>query len=161
MTKRRAPLSYELALTKVASLLGWPACALTLGQSERTVRNWSDPDASAGIRMDAAETLDLAYQEAGGVGAPFLECYATRLKTGLADGLGSAEAIAAAAAAAAKEGGEAVAAAIIAARPDASDQDFVIAEKELEEAISAKNAALAAIRQRRRAEMNLTGAHQP
>lgn len=156
MTKRRAPLSFELALTKVAGLIGWERAAAIVGQSERCVRNWSDPDAAAGIRMDAAEKLDIAYQEAGGNGAPFLECYALRLKAALADAFGSAEAIASAAAAAAKEGGEAISAAINAARPEASDFDYANAERELEEAINAKTVALRAIRDRRLAERNLS-----
>lgn len=161
MTKRRAPLSYELAITKVAGLIGWDKAAGIVGQSERCVRNWSDPDAAAGIRMDAAEALDLAYQEAGGTGAPFLECYALRLKAAFAETFGSAEAVASAAACAAKEGGEAVAAAIHAARPGASASDFAIAERELEEAINAKTVALRAIRNRRMAEANLSGGTEP
>jgi len=156
MTKRRAPLTYELALTKVAGLIGWPRTAEILGFAERTVRNWSDPDTSAEIRAGAMEQLDIEYQQAGGAGAPFLEVYATRLKTALANTLGSAEAIAAATEIAAKESGEAVAAAIRAARPDANDADYASAERELEESIAAKTVALAAIRQRRAAEKQLT-----
>lgn len=156
MTKRRAPLSFELALTKVAGLIGWERCAGILGQAERTVRNWSDPDAAAGIRLDAAEKLDIEYQQAGGGGAPFLECYATRLKAQLAECLGSAEQIAKSAAHSAKETGEAVAAAIEAARPDACDRVFENSEREIEEALESLTATLAAIRNRRRAESALT-----
>jgi hypothetical protein len=155
VTKLRAALTYELALTKVAGLIGWPRCAEVLAVAERTVRNWSDPDAAANIRMDAAEALDIAWQQAGGTGAPFLEVYATRLKAALVDCLGSAEAIADAAAAAAKEGGEAVSWAIRASRPNATEADYIAAEREIEEAIEANTGALAAIRNRRRAERGL------
>lgn len=152
MTKRRAALTYELALTKVAGVIGWDRAAAIVGQVERTVRNWSDPDTSANIRLDAAEKLDIAFAQAGGRGAPFGEVYHTRLKTSLANSFGTAEAIAEAAALSAKEGGEGVAAAIAASRPDANDADFAAAERELEEAIAANTATLSAIRRRREAE---------
>ena len=152
MTKRRPPLSFELALTKVAGLIGWPAVAAIVGHGERAVRNWSDPDAAAGIRMDAAERLDIAYQEAGGSGAPFLECYATRLKSAMTDAFGSAEAIAVAAARAAKECGEGVAASIAASQPGADRRVFEDAQREIEEGIESLTATLANIRRRMAAE---------
>lgn len=155
MTKLRSALSYELALTKIAGTVGWARCGQVLGQSERTVRNWSDPDAASGIRMDAAEVLDLEYQAAGGKGAPLLECFALRQKSAAARIFGSAEAIATAVARAAKEGGEGIAAAIAAARPDATDADYAIAERELEEGIAAKTEALRCVRERRGAERDL------
>ncbi|MDP8995108.1 MAG: hypothetical protein M3N07_09045, partial [Pseudomonadota bacterium] len=80
MTKRRAPLTFERALTSVAALIGWPRCAEIVGKHENTVRNWSDPDTSAGITLEAALSLDVEYRKAGGDGAPMLQCYATRLE---------------------------------------------------------------------------------
>lgn len=157
MTKLRPPLSFELALTKVAGLIGWPRVAEIVGQGERAVRNWSDPDAAAGIRMDAAEKLDIAFQEAGGSGAPFLECYATRLKSAMSNAFGSAEAIAEAAALAAKEGGEAIAASIAAAQPGACRRVFDDATRELEEGIESLTKTLAAIRRRQQSELALDG----
>ena len=159
MTKLRAPMTYELALTRVAGLIGWDTAATIVGQSERTVRNWSDPDAAANIRMDSAEALDIAFQQAGGQGAPFLDVYSLRLNTALADTLGCADAIARATEVAAKEGGEAVAAAIRASRPDATHTDFVLAEREIEEDIDAKTVALRAIRNRRQAGTAHEGAN--
>ena len=67
----------------------------------------------------------------------------------------------AAAAAAAKEGGEAVSWAIRASRPDATEADYAAAEREIEEAIEANTGALAAIRNRRRAERGLLEETQP
>ena len=160
MTKRRAALSYELALTKIAGLVGWERCAEVLDQSERTVRNWSDPDARAGIRMDAAEILDLEFQACGGSGSPLLECLALRQKSAAAQMWGSSEAITVAAAKSAKEGGEAIAAAIAAARPDADDTDYAIAERELEEGIAADTETLRAIRERRATERDLEKGEQ-
>ncbi|WP_239806962.1 hypothetical protein [Croceicoccus hydrothermalis] len=88
----------------------------------------------------------------GGRGAPFLECYATRLKSALSNSMGSAEAIAEAVASAAKEGGEAISAAIAAASPAASQTDYLTAIREIEEAIEAKTRTLTAIRTRLKSE---------
>jgi len=159
MTKLRYPLTYDLALTRVAGALGWPRVAAILHVAERTARDWSEPDTEPGVadRLTPAnmEQLDIEYQQAGGQGTPFLECYAARLKSRLADALGTAEAISAAAARFAKEHGEAIAATIDAARPNAGDADFASAERELEEAINAGTVTLSAIRNRREAERDL------
>ncbi len=146
MTKRRDPLSFELALTRIAGLIGWTAAAKLLGQSERTVRNWSDPDTGAGINLDAALKLDVAYQAAGGDGTPMFDCYATRLQVETRAALWSSDALAAFAATSAKEGGEAIAASINAARPGASTADKVIAEREIEESIAALHDTLRCLR---------------
>ena len=63
MTKVRSPLTFELALTKVAAVIGWPRVAEVCGQAERTVRNWSDVDTSARVNMDAALRLDVECLE--------------------------------------------------------------------------------------------------
>ena len=82
MTKRRAPLSLDAALARIAGQL--PRAWLDMGdltaRAERTVRNWGDPDTREQIPMDCAIALDLAYQQAGGDGAPIFECYAARLE---------------------------------------------------------------------------------
>jgi hypothetical protein len=80
MTKTRAPLTFELALTKVAGHIGWEKAAEIVGQAERTVRNWSEPDTTASITLDAALKLDEEFHKAGGHGSPFFQCYATRLE---------------------------------------------------------------------------------
>ncbi len=157
MTKRRPPCSFENALTKIAGIIGWPRAAQIVGQAERTVRNWSDPDTGAGINLDAALALDVAYQAAGGDGTPILQCYVTRLQADTRDALFSSDAIAHAAARTAKEGGEAVAAAIAAARPGATAADFVVAEREIEESIVAQTDTLAAIRRAKTAKLQPSG----
>ncbi len=157
MTKQRPPLTFENALTTVASLLGWPEVARICGQSERCVRNWSDQDTSAGIKLDAALELDRAYEEAGGDGAPFLLCYSIRLEADLLAARPGRKALSEATALAAKEGGEAIAAAIAAARPGASMTDVALAERELEESISAQTNALAALRAGRRGNVSSPG----
>lgn len=137
MTKRRAPLTFENALTRVAGLIGWDKAAAIVGQAERTVRNWSDDDTTAGIRLDAALKLDVAYATAGGDGAPFLQCYALRLEMEAAAACADSRELAKKTAAAAKEAGEAVAALIMASQPGAAPADRIIAKRETEEAITA------------------------
>lgn len=153
MTKRRLPLTFENALTKVAGHIGWTDTARICGQAERTVRNWSDPDTTASITLDAALKLDVAYHAAGGEGAPFLLCYATRVDAESLAACPGREALLASVARAALESGEAVAATLLAALPNASPAHFAIAERELEESISALTHSLAALRLRRKAAL--------
>jgi len=82
MTKRRAPLSIDTALARIAGRVegGWSGMATVTGRKERTVRNWGDPDTPEHIPMDAAIALDLAYVEQGGEGAPIYECYSAILR---------------------------------------------------------------------------------
>jgi hypothetical protein len=151
MTKLRPPLSFENALTKVAGHIGWERTAAIVGQAPRTVRNWSEPDTTAKITLDAALQLDVEYHKAGGEGTPFLLCYATRVEADRIAASPELQALIDCAASAAKEGGEAVSATLHAAKPRASIADLVIAEREHEDAISAHTKSLAALRARREA----------
>ena len=143
MTKLRPALSFELALAKIAGLIGWDKASDIVGQRERTVRNWSDPDTQAGVRLDAALKLDIAYRAAGGEGAPMFQCYALRLEADCAEAMACKDALAASAGEAAREAGEATAALIAASRPGATEADRQIAIRETEEAIGAFTASLA------------------
>lgn len=151
MTKRRDPLTFENALSKVAGHIGWFEVARIVGQAERTVRNWSDPDTTASISLEAALKLDVAYHAAGGEGTPFLFCYATRLDAESLAACPGREELLLAAAKSAKESGEAISATLSAASPMAKLADFSIAERELEDSIGALTSALAAVRARRKA----------
>ena len=157
MTKRRPPLTAELALTEVAVLIGWDRVAEIAGQAERTVRNWSDPDtgpaAGASITMDVALALDVAFRVAGGEGAPMLQYYSTRLEADTVEASADRIALARHAAQAAKEGGEAIAAVIAAAMPGASPQELARAELELVESIAAQTNTLATLRAGRRGDV--------
>lgn len=146
MTKVRAPLTFENALTKVAGVIGWAEAARICGFAENTVRNWSDHDTTAKLPLEAAFRLDVAFQVGGGEGAPFHECYATRLDAELLAASPCRYALLAGVAKAAREGGEAIQATIAAARPGAGPADVLIAEREIEEAIAAKNSILATLR---------------
>lgn len=150
MTKRRLPVTFENALTRLAGTIGWAEVARICGAAERTVRNWSDPDTSAAITLDAALALDLAWRGEGGEGAPMFQCYRLRLEADAVDCFAAGDQLALAAARTAKESGEAIESAIIASRPGATEADRHAAEKELEEAISAATTTLATLRAGRR-----------
>jgi hypothetical protein len=132
VTKRREPLTFESALARVSGLIGWAEAAAIVGQSERTIRNWSDPDTSAGIPIGKAERLDVAFQVAGGDGAPFLQTYQARLRIDAAEAQASRLELARAAADAARESGEAMASLFQATARGASPADLIIAEREVQ-----------------------------
>jgi hypothetical protein len=142
MTKRREPLTYHRALTKVAALLGWDTCAGLCGVTDRAVRNWSDPDTDSEIRVIDAERLDRAYLAAGGDHAPFHQVFGLRLDIAACDRRAD---LTIAAARTAKESGEAVSAIVLAAIPGASPAALRRAREEGEEAIDALTESLAAL----------------
>lgn len=80
MTKLRQPLSPYRALTRIADLIGYDGCAAVLNKTEWTIRKYADPDTEREISLRDAIRLDLAFQRAGGNGAPLFESYATRLE---------------------------------------------------------------------------------
>jgi hypothetical protein len=143
MTKRREPLTFHSALTRVAAQIGWDRCAAICGVTERAVRNWSDPDTESEIRMLDAERLDRAFLAAGGEVAPFHRVYSLRLE--IAQREAAARDLTVTAALAAKEGGEAVSALIAAASPNATSEDRRTARREAEEAINALQDGLAVL----------------
>jgi hypothetical protein len=151
MTKVRPPFTFENALTQVAGHIGWPRTAEIVGQAERTVRNWSDPDTTASITLAAALKLDEEFHRAGGEGTPFLHCYATLLEATKIAASPELAALIASAATSAKETGEAIHAVLAAATPKATLADLAIGERELEEGIAALTKSLAALRARREA----------
>ena len=156
MTKLRPALSYEGALQQVAARLGWSRTASKLGFQERAARNLSDPDIDSCVRLDQAEALDRAFMEEGGLSAPFLDVYTTRLELAAVLAASDFASLPDAAALAAKEGGEAVAALL--SQTDFADQRSVDAtEHEIGQAIMAHTAALALVR-RQRAE-HVAGRH--
>lgn len=146
MTKQRDALTFENALARIAGRIGWGEVARICKVKERAARNWSDPDTSSAVRLEQALALDLAFLAAGGKGPPLLYCYADRLEIALLDVAVDRHELVAGVAVAARENGEALAASLAAARPGASRADFAIAEREIEEAITAKKTILTSIR---------------
>ncbi len=153
MTKRRKPLTFERSLWKIAAAIGWDEAAEIVGVADRTIRNWSDPDTTAGITLDAALKLDLAFRLAGGDSAPMLQCYSTRLEADMVEACADLRALNLKIAKAAREGGEAIAAAVAAALPGATDNELARAELELEESIAASVDTLACLRAGRRGDV--------
>lgn len=165
MTKLRAPITCEDALTKVAGTLTYARLAQILDRPERTVRNWSEPDTSPAaadaITLGMALELDKQFRLAGGIGAPLLSFYALRLEADVADASVHAVAIAEAAARVAREGGQALEAAIIASVPGADVRLLDIAERESEEAVAASTDLVITIGRARKARANPSGQEVP
>lgn len=143
MTKRREPLTFHLALTKAAAILGgWDTVGGICGVTPRAASNWSEPDTNAEIRLIDAERIDRACLDHGSKVAPFHQVYSLRLDLAGSDSTDIC--ITRAAAATAKETGEAVAALIVLAQ-SANAEDRRTARREIEEAIATLTGALAAI----------------
>lgn len=142
MTKPRAPLTYDNALTRIAAQIGWAAMAEAVGQKERTVRDWGDPDLERGCPIEAAELLDLAFQAGGGEGAPMHETYSLRLEAAHARRFAAGIDLARAVCTMIQEGSQAKQAMIVAALPGATAADRRLALKELEEFIAAARAGI-------------------
>lgn len=145
MTKRREPLTFHRALTKAAGQLGWDHCGALCGVTEKSVRNWSDPDVETEIRLIDAERIDRACLAADGT-TPFLDVYAIRLD--IAAHQQADRDVALMAAAAAKETGEAVSALVLAASATADQATVRAARQEMEEAIQTLKEGLAALDRR-------------
>ncbi|MDR7101444.1 hypothetical protein [Croceicoccus sp. BE223] len=146
MTKRREPITFHRALTIVAAHIGWDRCAAICGVTERAVRNWSDPDTDAEIRLIDARRLDQAYLEHGGAEPPFMQVYKLQLELAALSATERSKCLGLAASNAAKEGGEAFAALMRAALPGAGAADRRRAEREAEEAIAALHEGLSILR---------------
>lgn len=136
VTKLRAPLTIDNALTRIAALIGWPAMADVAQVKERTVRNWSDPDTPERCPIEAGLALDLAFQASGGEGAPIYETYGLLLEAARADRFTTAAQLANRTVKVIKEGAEAHIALVTASQPGATDADRRAAVREVEEAVA-------------------------
>ncbi|SFR79696.1 hypothetical protein [Sphingomonas jatrophae] len=136
MTKPLQPLTFENALARIASLIGWASCAQITGASERTVRSWSERDIPGRVRLDAALALDSAWIAAGGDGAPLLECYALRVEADSVAVRACTDALRRHAIDVIRANADAEAALVAATAPGATAADFIVAEREVEEAHS-------------------------
>lgn len=136
MTKLRAPASFEHAITRIAGLIGWEECARLTARTDRTVRDWSDPDSPHLPTIEQACALDAAYRANGGGDAPLYQVYAMRLDLAEARPV-DADAIRRHTVIAAKENGEAISALIAASAPDASEAQRARALLEVQEAMTA------------------------
>ncbi|HEX7856015.1 MAG TPA: hypothetical protein VF503_20220 [Sphingobium sp.] len=134
MTKPRAPLTFGLAITTIAGVIGWPeACRITK-RANRTLRLWSETDKKGSPTLQQALALDAAYIAAGGERAPILESYALQIEVLLADSIACRLELAGDIAEASREAGEAIAFSIAVAQPGASPGAIHRAIAETEEA---------------------------
>lgn len=154
MTKRRAPLSADAALARIAGLLpgSWAEMALIASRKERTVRNWGDPDTAESIPLDCAIALDIAFQAAGGEGAPLFETYALQLELACMDRFADRFTLGRHAALVIRETAEANAAIVLAAQPGATNADRRRAAREVEEALGVLKHALPLLRPEERGQ---------
>lgn len=137
MTKARAPMTFSLAITRVAGLIGWEEAARLTDRSERTVRLWSESDNGPLPTLDQAIALDLAYIEAGGGEAPIVESYARQLDVALANAFACQRTLSEDVAEAARESGEAIACSLRVTQPGAKTSDIYLAIAETEQASGA------------------------
>lgn len=137
MTQLRAPLTFPAAMTRVAGVIGWPACAAMAKRRDRTVRYWSEDSCKATPPIALALQLDAAYQAAGGEGAPFLDAFAHQLQVSREQQDACRRQLAEAVADASSESGDAVAAVITLTSSNASPRQALRALAEAEQAHSA------------------------
>jgi hypothetical protein len=145
MTKRRAPLTFDAALARVAGQVpgGFDALASHAGRQIRTVRNWGDPDTPEQIPADVMVRFDLLFSEAGGEGSPFFEAYAAQLEIAASAQFADRHELLARTERLLKEAGEAHAALVRACQPDATAADEARANREAAEAFEAFKPVLA------------------
>lgn len=138
MTRRRPPLSIDAAIARVMDQLGgWQAVADVAGKTPRTCEKWGafdiadpeDPDARD-IPMRAAVKLDIAYQDAGGVGAPILEAYARLVDAAGIEAFGDKHELRRDSLDFLRETNEANIALLEAAEPGAGEAEIAIAQKQ-------------------------------
>lgn len=134
MTKLRAPLSFSLAVTTVAGLIGWQEAARITGRAVRTVRHWSESDRHGVPTLDQAIALDSAFIAKGGGFAPILESYARQLDVAMVDVVGCRVGLAEDIAMASRETGDAIGHCIQALQPGATPAQIQRAIVETEEA---------------------------
>jgi len=133
MTKRRAPLSIDGALARIAGQLdrGWSSMAVITGYDERTVRGWGDNDRPERINFDSAVLLDIAFQEAGGIGAPIFEAYGDLVRAAQAERFGDRQELQRCTMEFMRENNDAELALLEASQPDAGSFEEQLAIKEL------------------------------
>lgn len=144
MAKVRAPLSTQGALARIAGQLprGWDEMAEIADRATSTCYNWGNPDTPESVPLDCAIRLDLAFQAAGGEGAPLYETYGHQLQLAHVAKFADALQLARRTMVVIREGGQAHEALVAASLPGATDGDRARARREVEEGIVALQSAL-------------------
>ena len=137
MTALRAPLTFPAAMTRVAGVVGWPACCAIAGRKVRALRYWSEDGCTATPTIAQALAFDAAYQAAGGEGAPFGDAFMFQLEGARAQIDACRRQLADAIAEASSESGDAIAAGVALTVTNASPLQALRALAEAEQAHSA------------------------
>lgn len=85
MTKPRDPVSFSMAITTVAGLIGWEEAARITGRATRTVQHWSESDNNGTPTLQQALALDHAFITAGGAYAPIADSFSRQIEIAMAD----------------------------------------------------------------------------
>jgi len=154
VTKVRPPISTHQALDRIAGQLpgGWADMARLADRDESTVRRWGDPHHATDVPLNIAVDFDVAFQEAGGTGAPLHDAYANLLNLAVAQTFADKALLLDLTRSAAKESGEAITSLIALCSANPSLEAFFMALRELPEALAAFNALLPLVDQLARAE---------
>jgi methionine aminopeptidase len=134
MTKTRAPLSFSLAITTVAGVIGWQTAARITRRSVRTIRHWSESDRHGAPTLDQAIALDRAYVAAGGAMAPILASYMLQMDVAAVDPVACRTALAEDIALLSRETGDAISHCIQALQPGSTPAEIHRAIAETQEA---------------------------
>ncbi len=134
MTKTRAPLSFSLAITTVAGVIGWQTAARITRRSVRTIRHWSESDRHGVPTLDQAIALDRAYVAAGGAMAPILASYMLQMDVAAVDPVACRTALAEDIALLSRETGDAISHCIQALQPGSTPAEIYRAIAETQEA---------------------------
>ena len=137
MTKHRDPVTYENALARIVGKITAERAGQLVSRSLTTISDWMNPDSPKLPTLAQAETLDLAYFEAGGEGMPLAEAYLQRLDNARADGLACRLQLASLIATGVQECGEAWAHALKVVQPGSGPREIMRAQAELGDAQSA------------------------
>ena len=145
--KPRAPLTTDQALARIAGQLpaGWVDIAEITGRSESLARAWGDPDRREQIPLDDAIKLDLAYQAAGGRGAPLADSYLFRLELAATVEFSERFELLTHTEGLTRETGEALAALLRACQPHAGPRERKSALKELIDVVEKSKPIIAAL----------------
>jgi hypothetical protein len=134
MTKTRAPLSFSLAITTVAGVIGWKTAARITRRSVRTIRHWSESDKHGSPSLEQAIALDRAYVAAGGAMAPILASYMLQMDVAAVDPVACRAALAEDIALLSRETGDAISHCIQALQPGSTPAEIYRAIAETQEA---------------------------
>jgi len=137
MTKRRAPLTVDAAVTRAAGIIpgGYTELAELTGRQPWLVRAWGDPDRRERIPLHDALIIDRACLDHAGE-APFGQYYTARIDAAGGFRAPSAEVLARQVVDVIRECGEAHTALFEAALPGATPAQIATARRELEEALA-------------------------